>query len=38
MGAQPAGQVPQTIGQIAFDDAFPGAQWDSSMISTSMTA
>ena len=24
MGAQPAGQVPQTIGQIAFDDAFPG--------------
>ena len=23
MGAQPAGQVPQTIGQIAFDDAFP---------------
>jgi mannose-6-phosphate isomerase-like protein (cupin superfamily) len=24
MGAQPSGQVPQTIGQIPFDDAFPG--------------
>jgi JmjC domain len=24
MGAQPLGQVPKTIGQIAFDDAFPG--------------
>ena len=24
MGAQPLGQVPQTIGQIPFDDAFPG--------------
>jgi len=24
MSAQPLGQVPQTIGQIAFDDAFPG--------------
>ena len=24
MGAQPPGQVPKTIGQIAFDDAFPG--------------
>ena len=24
MGAQPQGQVPKTIGQIAFDDAFPG--------------
>jgi Cupin superfamily protein len=23
MGAQPSGQVPKTIGQIAFDDAFP---------------
>lgn len=24
MGAQPSGQVPKTIGQIPFDDAFPG--------------
>jgi hypothetical protein len=24
MGAQPPGQVPKTIGQIPFDDAFPG--------------
>jgi hypothetical protein len=24
MGAQPPGQIPKTIGQIAFDDAFPG--------------
>jgi hypothetical protein len=24
MGAQPLGQLPKTIGQIAFDDAFPG--------------
>ena len=24
MGAQPQGQVPETIGQLAFDDAFPG--------------
>ena len=24
MGAQPPGQAPKTIGQIAFDDAFPG--------------
>src|SRR5215471_14854520 len=24
MSAQPLGQVPKTIGQIAFDDAFPG--------------
>src|ERR1700722_18108722 len=24
MGAPPLGQAPQTIGQIAFDDAFPG--------------
>jgi Cupin superfamily protein len=24
MGAQPTGQVPKTIGQIPFDDAFPG--------------
>ncbi len=24
MGAQPQGQVPKTMGQIAFDDAFPG--------------
>jgi hypothetical protein len=24
MGAEPLGQVPKTIGQLAFDDAFPG--------------
>jgi hypothetical protein len=24
MGTQPLGQIPKTIGQIAFDDAFPG--------------
>ena len=24
MGTQPLGQVPRTIGQIPFDDAFPG--------------
>ncbi|MGH3176775.1 MAG: hypothetical protein ACRDPF_23285, partial [Streptosporangiaceae bacterium] len=24
MSAQPLGQIPKTIGQIAFDDAFPG--------------
>ena len=36
MGAQLQGRS-QAIGQIAFDDGFPGSPWNSSMISISMT-